>query len=100
MSLWLDAALAAAGLNLALLAVLTWVWTGNYRRHGARHPLGLLVFGGFLFVENALWLYFYGIHSGFVGWYVNSGVEIQAGLLALCGLETVALVVLARLTWL
>ena len=100
MSVWLDLGLAAAGLNLAVLAVLGSVWLRNYRQHHARHTLGLLVFGGFLLVQNALWLYFYGLHPAFIGWYVNSAVDVQLGMTSLCGLETVALAVLARITWL
>ena len=100
MSVWLSVGLAAAAVNLGLLAVLGSVWLGNWRRHRANHTLGLLVFGGFLAVQNALWLYFYGLHPAFIGWYVNSGVDVQLGLTGLCGLETVALVALARITWL
>lgn len=100
MTVWLDLGLAAAGLNLAVLAVLGTVWLRNYRQHHARHTLGLLVFGSFLLVQNALWLYFYGLHPAFIGWYVNSAVDVQLGMTSLCGLETVALTVLARITWL
>jgi hypothetical protein len=100
MSIWLDLGLAAAAVNLLVLAVLGTVWFRNYRRHGASHTLGLLVFGGLLFVQNALWLYFYGLHPGFIGWYVNAGVDMQLGVTGLCGLETVALAALARITWL
>jgi len=46
MSVWLDLGLAAAAVNLLVLAVLGTVWFRNYRRHGASHTLGLLVFGG------------------------------------------------------
>ncbi|MFB6219350.1 MAG: hypothetical protein ABEH77_09310 [Halobacteriaceae archaeon] len=100
MSLWLAATQAAAAANLVLLAALGGVWLRNYRRHGASHTLGLLVVAGFLLVENALWLYFYTLHSGFIGWLVNAGVGVQAGVLALCGLELLALVALVRITWL
>lgn len=99
MSTWLDAGMAAAGLNLGLLAVLGSVWLRNYRRHRASHTLGLLVFSSVLVVQNALWLYFYGLHPAFIGWYVNTTTEVQIGMTALCGLETVALLVLARITW-
>ena len=100
MSLWLDVGLVAAGLNVALLAVLGSVWWPNYRRHRASHTLGLLVFGALLVVQNGLWLYFYGLHPAFIGWYVNSGADVQIGLTLLCGLETVALAALFRITWL
>lgn len=99
MSAWLNVALAAAVLNLVLLAVLGSVWLQNYRQHGADHTLGLLVFALFLLVENALWVYFYGFHSAFVGWFINAGADIQIGTMLLCGLETIALVALFRITW-
>ncbi len=99
MALWLDVTRAAAGLNVVLLVVLGVVWLRNYRAHGASHTLGLLVVAAFLLIENALWLYFYVIHPGFIGWFVNSTQEIQVGLMFLCGLEFIALLVLARITW-
>lgn len=99
MALWLDVARVAAGVNVLLLCGLGWVWLRNYRRHGARHTLGLLVFAAFLLVENALWLYFYVLHESFVGWFVGAGPEVQVGLALLCGLELVALAFLSYLTW-
>ena len=99
MALWLDLARAAAALNLGLLVALGWVWIQSYRRHGATHTLGLLVFSAFLFVENLLWLYFYLVHEAFVGWVVNSGTDVQMGVTALCGLEFVALVFVVAITW-
>lgn len=99
MSAWLTVALGAAAVNLLLLVVLGSIWLRNYRLHGASHTLGLLVFAAFLMVENALWLYFYGVHPAFVDWFVNSSADIQLGMTLLCGLETVALLVLARITW-
>lgn len=99
MSVWLNLALAAAVANLVLLAVLGSVWLRNYRHHRASHTLGLLVFALVLFVENALWFYFYQFHPAFIGWFLNTGADIQVGTMLLCGLETVALVVLFRITW-
>ncbi|QLG64228.1 hypothetical protein [Halorarum salinum] len=98
MTVLLDVARAAAGVNVLLLLVMGWVWLGNYRRHGASHTLGFLVVGAFLLVENVLWLYFYLAHPAFVGWFVDAGTDVQAGMTMLCGLELVALVVLARIT--
>jgi len=100
MGLWLDIARAAAGLNVVLLLALGSVWVRNYRRHGATHTLGLLVFAGFLLVENLLWLYFYLLHPAFIGWYVDAGLDVQIGVTMLCGLELIALAFVARLTWL
>lgn len=100
MAIWLDVARIVAGLNVLLLLALGYVWQGTYRQHGAKHTLGLLVFGGFLLVENVLWLYFYTVHPAFIGWFDGSGAEIQLGMTLLCGLELVALLFLARITWL
>lgn len=99
MALWLEATRLAAGLNVVLLLGLGYVWVTSYRRHGARHTLGLLVFAAFLLVENVLWLYFYVVHPAFQGWFVNAGTDVQAGITLLCGLELVALLILTRLTW-
>lgn len=100
MSIWLDAARLAAGANAALLLVLGAVWLRNYRRHGASHTLALLVVAGFLLVENALWLFLYILHPAFIGWFVETGTDVQVGVFMLCGLELVALSVLTRITWL
>ncbi|NHX36927.1 MULTISPECIES: hypothetical protein [Halolamina] len=99
MSRWLDVARIAAGVNVVLLLGLGNVWLRNYRRHGASHTLGLLVVGGFLLLENLLWVGLYVFHDGFVGWFVATTPDVQIGMTLLCGLELIALVVLARLTW-
>jgi len=98
MAIWLDLSRVAIGLNLVLLAALGGVWLRNYLDHGARHTLMLLVFATVLVLQNLLWLYFYTLHSDFVGWYVASGIDVQLGILALCGLELVGLAVLASFT--
>jgi len=99
MSVILEIARGAAVLNIVLLGLLTYVWGGNYRRHGASHTLGLLTFAAFLLVQNALWLYLYVLHDGFVGWFLVSGPDIQWGVTGLCGLQTLALLFLTRITW-
>ena len=98
MTLWLDAARLAAGVNAALLVVLGSVWLRNYRDHGAQHTLALLVVAGFLLVENALWLYLYLLHPAFIGWFADAGADVQIAVTMLCALELVALAVLARIT--
>lgn len=98
MDLWLGAARLAAAVNAVLLVALGYVWLRNYRRHGASHTLGLLVFAAFLLVQNLLWLYLYVLHPGFVGWFVAAGTDVQVGVTLLCGLELVALAFLARIT--
>lgn len=98
MSLWLEAARVAAVGNVALLLVLGRVWLRGYRDHGASHTLGLLTVGGFLLVENLLWLYLYVLRSDFVGWFNAASGDVQIAMTLLCGLELVALAFLARLT--
>jgi hypothetical protein len=90
---------AAAAANVVLLVALGSVWARNYSRHGAAHTLGLLVFATFLLVENVLWLYFYVLHDGFIGWYGATGTDVQMGIVMLCGLELVALLFLTYITW-
>jgi len=99
MSVVLAIARGAAVLNVLLLTLLTYVWAGNYRRHGATHTLGLLTFAAFLIVQNLLWLYLYVLHAGFVDWFIVSGPDIQWGVTGLCGLQTIALLFLTRITW-
>lgn len=99
MGVWMTVAQAAAVANLLVLGVLGWVWVGNYRRHGASHTLAYLVFAAFLFVENVVWLYLYVLDDAFIGWYEVTTPTIQASMAALCGLETVALLAVARITW-
>ena len=92
MSLWLDLSRLAAGANAVLLATLGSIWLRNYLDHGARHTRLLLVFAGFLFLENLVWLYVYFIRADVVGWYLATGSDVQVSLMLLCGLEFVALV--------
>jgi len=99
MGLAIDVLRLVAAANVALLAALGWVWWRGYRRHGARHTLGLLVFAGFLLVENLLWLGLYVLHPAFIRWFSGSGGDVQLGVGLLCGLEFVALLALARITW-
>lgn len=99
MTLWLEAARVAAGVNVLLLLALGSVWLQGYRTHGAQHTLGLLIFAAFLLVENVLWLYLYVLHPSFIGWFEATGTDVQVGITMLCGLELVALVFLTRITW-
>ena len=99
MSLLLDAARMAALANIILLLGLAYVWLGAYRRHRASHTLGLLVFATFLLVQNGLWLYLYVLHEQFIHWFGEGDTVYRVGVMALCGLQTVALVALAAITW-
>jgi len=59
MSLMLDAARIAAGLNVLLLLVMIGVWVDTYREVRAPFTLASIVFAAFLLAENAVALYFY-----------------------------------------
>jgi hypothetical protein len=99
MELWLNIARAAAGVNVVLLLALGSVWLRGYRRHGASHTLGLLVFAALLLVQNALWLYFYLLHPDFIDWFRVSATDVQVGVTLLCGLELLALAFLSWITF-
>lgn len=89
----------AAVANLVLLSVLGGVWVRSYRQVRASHTLGLLVFAAFLLIQNVVWLYFYAVHDGYIAWFVETSTDVQVGMVALCGLQTLALLALVRITW-
>lgn len=59
MSLMLDIARVAAGVNILLLVGLLGIWGRNYRQMAAPILLGLILFGVLLLAENVIALYFY-----------------------------------------
>jgi hypothetical protein len=59
MTLVLDVARVAAGLNILLLAVLVGIWGRNYLEIRSKQTLGSVIFAAFLLVENALALFYY-----------------------------------------
>ena len=98
-TVWFELARVAVVVNVALLAVLGFVWVRNYRSHGAQHTLGLLVFAAVLLAQNLLALYLYTLHPDFHDWVYYSGSIAQQGTMALNGLETIALAFLVWITW-
>ncbi|WP_313692830.1 hypothetical protein [Halorarum halobium] len=72
MSGWSTVALAAAGLNVVLLAGLCVVWGRNYVRFRTKHPLGLVLFGLLLLAENATSLYYYAVDPTLSAWYATA----------------------------
>jgi len=56
--IWVQAARAAAALNVLVLVALGIVWARNYRQFRSKHALGLLVFALLMLAENGLALYF------------------------------------------
>ncbi|WP_135852007.1 hypothetical protein [Halorussus salinus] len=69
MSIWIDLARVATGLNLLLLALLASVWVRNYRRVRSKHTLGMVVFAALLFAENGFALYFYQLDPVLSVWF-------------------------------
>ena len=99
MSVLLEVARLAAVANIVLLMLLGYVWGRSYLRVGAAHTLGLLIFAGFLVIQNSLWLYLYTQHYQFMRWFEVGDATYQVGMTLLCGLQTVALLALIRITW-
>ena len=99
MSLLLEFGRLAAVLNIAILGVLIWIWGRSYRQYRASHTLGLLVFAGVFLTQNMLWVFLYGFHDQFIGWFIDGDRSYQLGVSLLCGLQTAALAVLLRITW-
>jgi hypothetical protein len=99
MSLELTIARVATAANAVLLLGLLYVWGSNYRQHGAQHTLGLLVFAGFLFLENALAIYLYNFQPTFNAW-LNAGAPVaHNGMMTISVLELAGLLFLAKITW-
>lgn len=99
MTLWVDVARVAIVGNLALLVGLLWLWGRTYRALGSKHSLGLVVFGGFLFAENAFALYFYFLHPVLRVWVSSVPPIAQGAMTLLRVLELFALAVLFWVTW-
>jgi hypothetical protein len=99
LNLWFEAARGAVVLNIAVLLALAAVWARNYRSHGAKHTLGLLIFACVLLAQNLLAVYLYSFHSTFHSWVYYSAPIAKRGTMALNVLEFVALAFLAWITW-
>jgi hypothetical protein len=95
MSTWITAASGLAGLNVLLLASLGFVWLRNYRQFKSPLVLGLLAFSAVMLVENLGAIYFFFS----MGMLYASDPTAQQFVVALRGLETVALAVLTYVTW-
>ncbi|WP_336025188.1 hypothetical protein [Halobellus salinisoli] len=72
MSIWIDIARLATGVNLVLLAVLLAIWGRNYHQLRSRQTLGMLVFALLLFVENGFALYVYLLDPVLRVWFSTS----------------------------
>jgi hypothetical protein len=92
MSLILDVARIAAGVNVLLLLVLSYVWGRNYRQIRSQHTLGALVFALFLLGENVLALYYYLYGPAMPPPAIQAMMYLQV-------LETVGIAALTYVTW-
>lgn len=88
-----EISMVLAGINVALLLSLIYVYAQNYQRLNSKFSLGLLVFASILMAENLLALYF---NWTMMGLYAEK--VAQQGLI-LRALETLSLVILAGITW-
>ncbi|WP_436932425.1 hypothetical protein [Halosimplex halobium] len=99
MSLWLDAASAAATLNVVLLTALVGIWARNYLAFRSKHPLGLLVFGLLLLAENCLSVYYYVIDPEVAALLRSAAPVAGRAMTFVQILELAAIVFLAWVTW-
>lgn len=99
MTLWVDVARVAIGVNLLLLLSLLYVWGRNYAALRSSHALGLLLFGSFLFLENGLAFYFYLFEPTLRVWVESVPRLAQGAMTALRLFEFVALAFLTWTTW-
>lgn len=95
MTLWVDVARVAIGVNLLLLALLGYVWGTNYLKLRSKHTLGLVVFAAFLLGENILAMYFYLFHPVLRVWVSSVPSIAQFAMTALRLCETGGLAFLA-----
>ena len=92
MSLLIDIARVAAGVNVVLLLALLSVWGRNYLEIRSKHTLGSVVFAGFLLAENSLALYYYLFGPAMPSAAIRAMMYLQV-------LETVGIAFLVYVTW-
>lgn len=92
MSVMLDLARLAAGVNVLLLLGLISIWVQLYREVAAPLTLGSIVFAVFLLAENVVALYFYFTAPAMPSVAVEVMMVLQI-------LETVGISVLTYITW-
>lgn len=100
MTILVETACVAAGINVVLLAALIGIWGRNYLRIRSKHTLGLTVFAALLLAENALGLYYYMIDPTLSIWFATEvPVVAWRALVALHVFETAAIGFLVWITW-
>lgn len=90
METWTLAAVVVSGVNLLLLASLSYIWISNYRTFRSPHILGLVIFAVALAAENVAAIYF---HFS-MGMLYAASPTAQRVVVLLRGLQLVALLAL------
>jgi hypothetical protein len=98
MGLWIDALRVAAGLNILLLATLSYLWGRNYVQFRSKHTAGLSAFAVLLLIENAATVYVFAIHPELSVWIATTAPIAQQTITVLKLLEFGALAVLTYVT--
>jgi hypothetical protein len=88
-----------AVLNILLLSVLLYIWGANWWQLRSKHTLGLVVFGGFLLIENALAAYLFILDPTLSAWIQNEQMVPYPAQLALATLRVLEFGGVAFLTW-
>jgi len=100
MSIWIDLARAATAVNVLLLCLLGAVWVRSYLQLRSKQTLGMVLFAAILLVENGFALYVYLLDPILRLWYSTQVPDpAWQAMVAFHLLETVALAVLAWVTW-
>ncbi|HLC92720.1 MAG TPA: hypothetical protein VJH23_03360, partial [archaeon] len=81
----MELAIILEAVNSVLLLSLLYVYIGNYRELKNAFVLGLIVFAGFMLLQNLLALYF---HFAMVDYYSK---ELMQHALVISGAQTIAL---------
>ncbi|MFC7154210.1 hypothetical protein ACFQPA_01910 [Halomarina halobia] len=99
MTLWVDVARIAILANVLLTLVLGYVWGRNYLQFRSKQTLGLVLFTGFLLLENLLALYFYMFEPTLRVWVTSVPPIAQGAMTALRLCEFGGLFFLTWVTW-
>ncbi len=89
----MEIAVILEAINSVLLILLLYVYIGNYKQMKNNFTLGLILFAGFVLLQNLVGLYF---HLMMVEYYSQQAMQHA---LLLSGLQTIALAVLNYVTW-
>jgi hypothetical protein len=88
-----------AVLNILLLAGLLYVWGSNWWQLRSKHTLGLVLFGGFLLLENAAAAYLFIMDPTLNAWITNEKFVPPVAQKTLAALRLLEFGGLAFLTW-